>query len=838
MSWNTEVTDDGAYVWYKLNEASGGVVDSGTADSGTTSVFNSGISYRVSSGITGESGNHTVGFSDTSTTYGQMKLPEMDTDLATNNALTIEFIFKITSSSGRATATRYNADAGGYGFSIEVDNNKLYVDLAFVTSFFTTNIRADTGVSWSSSNWYHAVYTFSATRSRVYINGTMTNERTFSSYTWTPTTGGQAALFAGLNGGSNQSRDSEIDEIVFYRSELTAAKIKKHAAVIGLASIDVLIEPDVTDIEVEAEAPNVIAGADILVNVDPTNIDISAPSISIETGASIEAIVTDVFIEGQDTTVIATDGILIFVDSTDIQIEGHDVSLVTEQGVSIGVSSTNIDIEGKKVPGIYDALVLKLNPINYWKFTQQPDNKTILDFGSQPVDAELRLWPDPGVPPGPQISGLNYVAGISNDFGSDALYITARQVNPVEAAYVQHVVFTGLSPFVNLPDLTWEFWFKTFSLNGVFVSIDFPDTLVSGSISRNTFVLGLVNGRLGTWEHKAPTNFQRANLVQTTQTFNDGSWHHVVMTKQTVNNTVIFRTYIDEGLSNVVLSLGSMLQNVTNQRFQQNVPTGRRDTIGSTAIDVFGAAERLYDTQLTLDNFAVYPKALNLDEIIVNYRAGTGKQEALLNVVGTNIDIEGKDVALDAVINVQSTNIKITTPGVSVTDGSNLLIILNKTDIQINETTTAVSTVGNFVTINVFPTNITVNGKNNKPFTFLDEFIFIDPTSTATTARDAKELESLDFSGLVNQQTKVLTFRIGNTFDSPTSFIVSTSSSEPDVLNAVTYSYDDVEFSNTITTESILPNHITEVIYVKIDGEKLSKAGNGTFLINVGQFNG
>jgi hypothetical protein len=116
-------------------------------------------------------------------------------------------------------------------------------------------------------------------------------------------------------------------------------------------------------------------------------------------------------------------------------------------------------------------------------------------------------------------------------------------------------------------------------------------------------------------------------------------------------------------------------------------------------------------------------------------------------------------------------------------------------------------------------------------------FKFVSAQDLALGAKDATAIESLQFGGMLYNQIKKLLFRLGNTGDLPCRFNVSVTSNETTLLPAIKLSKDNQTYSNSITIESIRPNGITDIIWVKFDVNEIDVLGPGTFLINVEQLN-
>ena len=78
-------------------------------------------------------------------------------------------------------------------------------------------------------------------------------------------------------------------------------------------------------------------------------------------------------------------------------------------------------------------------------------------------------------------------------------------------------------------------------------------------------------------------------------------------------------------------------------------------------------------------------------------------------------------------------------------------------------------------------------------------------------------------------------FKIGNLSDYISRFEIFAYSADQDVSSAVSLSKDNITYSSSIVFEEILPNQITDNIYIKFDVNELQELGIGTFLIRVEQ---
>lgn len=235
--WLTEVSADSPYGWFRLNEDPvvnlTTAIDNGSAATNGTYSSVTGISAGTTPLIT-YSGNEALSFSQTAVPYITLNNTIFGTDMMNNNAFSAEMVFMIESNAAddKATAGRQNADATGWGLYATTNSSNEIVVTAWAGNIFATGIDGSTGVAWVANEPYHIVYTCDSVNAYVYVNGVRTNSLTIGSqpYTIPTTTGGYVGALASFTGTYDRSRRSKIDEIVFYRSALSAERVAAHAA--------------------------------------------------------------------------------------------------------------------------------------------------------------------------------------------------------------------------------------------------------------------------------------------------------------------------------------------------------------------------------------------------------------------------------------------------------------------------------------------------------------------------------------------------------------------------------------------------------------------------------
>ena len=165
-------------------------------------------------------------------------------DINNANAFTMECLIKFGDSTSRFTYGRQEANALGWGMLITQTSGKFYVT-AWVGNLFTIGVDGDTGVTIDYNKWYHIVYTYAPTRSRLYINGSVVLEKTFATYTWPQYYPVNKEKFIGLissypnpsnpsGGVYDPTINASFDELVMYKSTLSYTQVAEHAFASGV----------------------------------------------------------------------------------------------------------------------------------------------------------------------------------------------------------------------------------------------------------------------------------------------------------------------------------------------------------------------------------------------------------------------------------------------------------------------------------------------------------------------------------------------------------------------------------------------------------------------------
>ena len=237
QKWDTLITADAPYGWWQLNELTGNLVQSGTVGgSATAYIASSGRTTNAAALQTyaGATTNYSFNFNSTATVSNRLNVTNFGTNIGSNNAVSMEMIFKINTSTGRATFGRQRADALGWGLITAVSTSNIYVT-AWFGNIFVPGIDTNTGVPWSSTKWYHVAYTYAPTVSCLYVNGSLIQTKSYASTTYSDSTD-NCDLFSSFTGSFDKSQSSNIDEMCFYKRTLSAAEVANHALAAGVLS--------------------------------------------------------------------------------------------------------------------------------------------------------------------------------------------------------------------------------------------------------------------------------------------------------------------------------------------------------------------------------------------------------------------------------------------------------------------------------------------------------------------------------------------------------------------------------------------------------------------------
>jgi len=259
IAWLTTVAADNPFGWWKCNDA--GPTDVNNIGSSATNLNTQNMYFAAANGtinwqqtgIVNYSGNKGIYTTDDGAYYfpciylgGNQYLNEpFGRDINNANAFTMECIIKLGDNTSRFTYGRQEANALGWGMLISQTAGKFYVT-AWVGNLFDIGVDGDTGVTIDYNKWYHIVYTYESTRSRLYINGTLKLEKTFASYTWPQyyPIGKQDKISlissypqnSFIGGTYDPTINASFDELVMYKSTLSYTQVAEHAFASGVLS--------------------------------------------------------------------------------------------------------------------------------------------------------------------------------------------------------------------------------------------------------------------------------------------------------------------------------------------------------------------------------------------------------------------------------------------------------------------------------------------------------------------------------------------------------------------------------------------------------------------------
>jgi len=262
IAWLTTVAADNPFGWWKSNDTGpvnvhnygSSAIDLNTYNMDFDTTF--GTVNWQSTGIVNYSGNYAIYTTDSNGVYpynciylgGNQYLNEpFGRDINNANAFTMECVIKLGDNTSRFTYGRQEANALGWGMLITQTAGGNFDVTAWVGNIFTIGIAGDTGVTIDYNKWYHIVYTYESTRSRLYINGTLKLEKTFAPYTWPQyypayPLNNKISLVASypdpFTGGArfDPTINAYFDELVMYKSTLSYTQVAEHAFASGVLS--------------------------------------------------------------------------------------------------------------------------------------------------------------------------------------------------------------------------------------------------------------------------------------------------------------------------------------------------------------------------------------------------------------------------------------------------------------------------------------------------------------------------------------------------------------------------------------------------------------------------
>jgi len=435
---------------------------------------------------------------------------------------------------------------------------------------------------------------------------------------------------------------------------------------------------------------------------------------------------------------------------------------------------------------------------------------TITDTGSSPVNGTSNI-PDAGSFQAP-------IPGAWSNNGFESL---------LTEVYSNTVIRFSSKPISNSDNLTLEFWVKWGSVAFTEPYILANNVFNVGTTTEAYTGIGIVNGALAyTRDYKIGGVFYN-DTTTVTGALARNTWHHIVLTKSTTGGTSTYRSYVDGQVTSTPISIGDWFYYGNDIDYQSIVG---RVTSSNAANNTFSKG------QLWIDEVAVYETALSASEIQQHFSAGTlGPLNVTITTEVTNIEFFCPLLGTQTQINPSSSNINIQLKNPIIdAGGGSPLIITNAPNIVIDGKDTTPTGVADAVVI-IQRTTIDVNGTSAKISTRESEFNFISKSDNSLSATDAEEIANINFGGLLFNQIKKEMFKIGNLSDYISRFEIFAYSADQDVSSAVSLSKDNITYSSSIVFEEILPNQITDNIYIKFDVNELQELGIGTFLIRVEQ---
>jgi len=824
-TYTTEVLADSPYLYWKLDETSGTTAADSSGNSRNGTYTNSPTLNQTALINEGKS----VDF-DGSNDHVKYTLPSNFT-----GNFTIEcWVNNDDFSNYPGVFGAWTANSNGnYGTNVALNTNGTFDINVARNNFNFWEVNAGGYGSVSTGTRYHIALTVDDTNDLVkfYINGSQSG----SSLTLTNQVGLGASgkeLRVASAGAIGGFWNGKIQGFAVYSTVLSAARIAAHYN----AGVNTEVNADLTNIAVDAKDADYSIISNPTVNADVTNVNIQSHLATVEIEESNTSDVTNILVQGQDATVLAERNVTITTDLSNISLEANNPILQIQSGVQIPADVTNILIQGKDATVVinitvnanvtnialdakealplYPSLIALKNPVHYFRFKETDVTVTdVIDYGSIPIfGTSYNLDPIndsiDGIPGDPQSGGIE----LDSVAGSSVQAITF---------FAQNIWNTN-----NLLDLngSYEFWIKTNSPNYAIFSVDGNNT----TNNKRTAYIGLINGELSL-RYSITDSPESWSETRSGSYLNDNEWHHVVFTKSynVTTQTFSYKSYVDAEETPVTISLGTW--------FQLNSVYGERRMIGSYGIDTSPYVATPFTSSVTLDEIAIYNITLSQQDISDHYNAGSGTYDIEIETEVADIFVEAITSGNAVTIFAESSNIDLNLNGIIVNPGNgSLTIITHAEGIDVNQTNSTLQLTGG---VNVFQqtSNLNIKAGITRFRTKTSKFKFISSQDLALGSLDAEELESIDYGGLLFNQSKKLLFRIGNEDYVTASYQISITSKEDGVPNAVTLSKDNISYTSSILIEGIPPNGITDVIYAKLDVNNLDVLGNGTFLINVEQ---
>lgn len=504
---------------------------------------------------------------------------------------------------------------------------------------------------------------------------------------------------------------------------------------------------------------------------------------------------------------------------------------------TVGATVANVNVTG-------------VDPIGVAGSTEPKASVTNIDITAQPANAEL---------PGGVIADTANITITAHDIefnewqqvvlGNDPVrwyrmdddlaalddYFEVQQISnlagaPTSVPGVSGVPGLGLKngayefPVVNTSSVTYEAWVRT-TADGIIFGADVNDytkttgftTLTITEYTGEKAIL-VYNNKLSRYED---TEFVDNKFLSIGPDIADGSWHHIMLVKKTVDSTTSYKTFID----GVEYTPGLNFEFLLDGSMTRRAAFGRATDAG-IAVD---------NADMEFDELIIYNSALTVEDAADHTTVGRGGTSVQPVSTVTNITVEGVDPPGYVSVDVQKAGISLRSHMPSVQVNGGLIIGAHTTEIDVAGPAPQL-VVNRDQFEETIPTNISVTAKEAFVSIAADTLKFIAASDTSLTAIDAQPINELDFGALLYVETKELAFKLGNLGDAPKDMIVSITSNNQTLRDNFTVSTDDVNYYNSVTVRNIGPNEVSDPIWVRIDSQ-IDRPAVATVLINVEQRN-
>ncbi|WP_374948018.1 PKD domain-containing protein [Agreia sp.] len=284
------------------------------------------------------------------------------------------------------------------------------------------------------------------------------------------------------------------------------------------------------------------------------------------------------------------------------EVAVYGAALTQDQLVAHYVASGRVSPIPAAPADAYGASVFNLDPTLYWRLGET---------GGQ-VAVDSSKSDNPGDYTGLVTQGASgALSGVTN---------TAAMFEPVDNGGWQQAGISSASQFTNPNTYALELWFKTTTTRGgKLIGFGTNKTGGSGGYDRHIYMGN--DGRLTFGTYTGQTN-----TITTPAAYNDGAWHYVSASQSSAG----LKLFVDGALS------GTNPQ-TRAQDYTGYWRVGGDTTWGNTAPYFAG----------TIDEVAVYPRALTSDEVTNHYRLGAGAVPNVKPVASFSSVVADLDVTFD-----------------------------------------------------------------------------------------------------------------------------------------------------------------------------------------------